>query len=719
MINNSPLPKIVPPQLASRESKGLQDYWDVYELHRTEIDIELLRMLMSVPQIKALLQGVDYLASPEQHVNRERQREAIYHNNWQPFLLSLWQQGQMYAHTDVGFSTWFELVSHYRKLMRPHLLEAYGDTPERLLAAMDGADIFVEVMLTTIGESYLAAKEDLINQQTQTLRESEMRYRYLFESAGVAIWEEDFSDVKAALDDLRSKGVRDFQGYFSEHPEVVHQILGLMKVMRVNQQSLHIFGASSKKELVTSLDRLFLPESLPGIADELAALAESRQFVQGEVTIKNLQGERRVLLVIIHFIHDHLESTLVSMMDITEQKKAEEEIQRFNEDLETRVIDRTQRLEQEIEERKQAETRFRGLLESAPDSIVVVDGNGKIVLVNTQFQNTFGYSSEEILGQSVEHLIPERYRHNHIRFRGKYLDQPRSRPMGIGLDLHGLRKEGSEFPVEISLSPLETREGILVTASIRDITRRKEAEDKINMLHNELQQRAIQLEATNKELEAFSYSVSHDLRAPLRTIDGFSLAVLEDYGNQLPEEGHNYLMRIRTAAQRMAQLIDDLLNLSRVSRATLNLEKTNLNLPAQQIMDELQRLEPDRKVEVSIAPELAVRCDPRLMKIVLDNLLGNAWKFTSKQKVARIEFGSQDDPTRGRIFFVRDNGAGFEMAYVNKLFGAFQRLHTTSEFPGIGIGLAIVQRIINKHGGQVWAEGAVDQGATFYFTLKE
>jgi light-regulated signal transduction histidine kinase (bacteriophytochrome) len=249
------------------------------------------------------------------------------------------------------------------------------------------------------------------------------------------------------------------------------------------------------------------------------------------------------------------------------------------------------------------------------------------------------------------------------------------------------------------------------------VTERRRIEEQIRELNQDLEQRASQLEVANKELEAFSYSVSHDLRAPLRTIDGFSLALLEDFGEQLPDEGRNYLMRIRSAAQRMAQLIDDLLNLSRLSRAPLNPEPTNLSKIAQQIIQNLQRESPDRLVNISIQPHIMAECDPRLIKVVFENLLSNAWKFTSKQEMAQIELGEMDDLQNGHVYFVRDNGAGFDMAYVNKLFGAFQRLHTNSEFPGIGIGLAIVQRIINRHGGRIWAEGVVDGGATFYFTL--
>jgi light-regulated signal transduction histidine kinase (bacteriophytochrome) len=217
-------------------------------------------------------------------------------------------------------------------------------------------------------------------------------------------------------------------------------------------------------------------------------------------------------------------------------------------------------------------------------------------------------------------------------------------------------------------------------------------------------------------LEAFAYSVSHDLRAPLRTIDGFSLALLEDYAEQIPNEGQNYLMRIRTAAQRMAQLIDDLLNLSGVSRATIERQIINLSSLAHNVVRDLQQAHRERIVEIAITPDLVGRGDQRLMRIVLENLINNAWKFTSKQEYARIEFGVQDVDHQ-RIYFVRDNGAGFDMNYANKLFGTFQRLHANSEFPGIGIGLAIVQRIIHRHRGHVWAEGTTGKGATFYFTL--
>ncbi len=232
----------------------------------------------------------------------------------------------------------------------------------------------------------------------------------------------------------------------------------------------------------------------------------------------------------------------------------------------------------------------------------------------------------------------------------------------------------------------------------------------------ELQKAKLELEAANQELEAFSYSVSHDLRAPLRSIDGYSQALLEDYGQLLPAEGHKFLMHVRRSTFRMTELIDDLLKLSQVTRAQINLMNVDLTEIAESILSELQRTYPERRVELYIAPNLFARGDPRLLQVVLENLLNNAWKYTSKQEHAEIEFGAKQEKTQ-TIFFVHDNGAGFDMAYVDKLFGAFQRLHTTTEFPGTGIGLATVQRILHRHGGRVWAEGAVNEGATFFFTL--
>lgn len=251
---------------------------------------------------------------------------------------------------------------------------------------------------------------------------------------------------------------------------------------------------------------------------------------------------------------------------------------------------------------------------------------------------------------------------------------------------------------------------------IREVAERKRAEEDIRKLNSQLVQRSAQLEASNKELEAFSYSVSHDLRAPLRGIDGFSQAVLEDYDEKLDESGRGYLRRVRTASQRMSQLIDAMLNLARLTRAEIHTQTFDMSAVVRGVLDDFQKVEPDRQVECIVADKVFATADPQLLRAVLENLLGNAWKFTQQQAHPRIEFGHGQYKGQA-AYFVTDNGAGFDMTYVHKLFGAFQRLHAYTEYPGVGVGLATVHRIIQRHGGQIWAEGVVGKGATFHFTL--
>jgi signal transduction histidine kinase len=236
--------------------------------------------------------------------------------------------------------------------------------------------------------------------------------------------------------------------------------------------------------------------------------------------------------------------------------------------------------------------------------------------------------------------------------------------------------------------------------------------------NRDLEETNRELEGANSELEAFSYSVSHDLRSPLRSIEGFAQILLEDHAQGLDEEARSYLRRVRAASRRMALLIDDLLDLSRVTRSSLTRQMVDLSALAREIAAEIEKSQPDRRVRFVIADGLAVRGDPRLLRVLLENLLGNAFKFTQREREATIEFGAV---TRdgGVAYYVRDNGVGFDEAYATKLFGAFQRLHGSEDFEGTGIGLATVQRIVQRHGGKAWAEGAVGKGATFYFTLRQ
>jgi PAS domain S-box-containing protein len=363
-----------------------------------------------------------------------------------------------------------------------------------------------------------------------------------------------------------------------------------------------------------------------------------------------------------------------------------------------------------------SEARFRDLLESAPDAVLITDNQGEIQLVNAQAELLFGYRRQELVGQKIEMLIPERYRGAHAGHRTGYVDAARTRPMGAGLALYGRRKDGTEFPVSIGLSPTRTDRGLMVFCDVRDITDQRANEAQIQDLNRRLQLDNAELAAVNKELEAFSYSVSHDLRAPLRAIDGFSQALVEDAGPLLNKEHHSHLDRVRQAAQRMGLLIDDLIKLARVTRADVKIDDVDMTGIARQVATGLQDATPERQAEFVIAPNLRANGDLRLLQVALDNLLSNSWKFTAPRSPARIELGETKIDGKA-AFFVRDNGVGFDMSYAGKMFGAFQRFHDAREFAGTGIGLATVQRIIHKHGGRIWAESQPGNGATFFFTL--
>jgi PAS domain S-box-containing protein len=493
---------------------------------------------------------------------------------------------------------------------------------------------------------------------------------------------------------------------------------------------------------------------------------------------------------------------------------------------------------------KQEEQKFRNLLESAPDAIVIVDQKGLIQLINAQTEKLFGYTRAELFGAPVETLVPQCFRGRHWSHREGYAQSPQPRSMGAGLELYGRRKDGTEFPIEISLSPLETAEGTLVCSAIRDVTQRKQlaerhrenefrfrllidavkdyaiisldadglvttwntgaerlkgyssgeiigqhmsrfypqadiarrkpdqelqqaastghmedqgwrvrkdgshfwaevaitavhdsagkligflkiakditakrdAEDQIQKLNSELTQRVEELGTVNRELESFSYSVSHDLRAPLRHVDGFARILKEEYSPTLPEDAIRYLDRILEAATHMGQLIDDLLNLARIGRREMKREGVRIANVVKQAIAELPSEAQERRIEWRIEPLPEMNCDAGLLKLVFTNLLSNAVKFTRKQPIAVIEIGARMTGGVATIF-VRDNGVGFDPRYADKLFGVFQRLHRHEDFEGTGVGLATVQRIIHRHGGEIWAESQVNSGTTFSFTL--
>jgi PAS domain S-box-containing protein len=423
------------------------------------------------------------------------------------------------------------------------------------------------------------------------------------------------------------------------------------------------------------------------------------------------------------------ERMIGSLTDLTERKSAERLLRSANEELERRVAERTEelqraneRLADEVMIRRNAEIDLLGerdfvtaILETLATVLVVIDPTGRVVRMNPAAERLTGWSAEQIGSTPLwETLIPEEEREAVL---GVFRDL-RAGDFPSTFENHWKTKAGELRRIAWSNNALVGKDGGIrfIIGSGVDVTAERRAQQEQARQKRELELATVALAESNRELEAFSYSVSHDLRAPLRAIEGFARALEEDAGPLLSGSALDALRRIRAASIRMGELIDALLTLSRIARSELRHDAVALSALAAEVVERLRAADPARRVEVVVTPGLQASGDSRLLRIVLENLIGNAWKFTARTEGSRIEVGQALRP-EGAAYYVRDNGAGFDMAYASKLFAPFQRLHSLSEFPGTGIGLATVQRIVARHGGNVWAEAAPGRGATFYFTL--
>lgn len=363
---------------------------------------------------------------------------------------------------------------------------------------------------------------------------------------------------------------------------------------------------------------------------------------------------------------------------------------------------------------------YDALLDAQSDAGVglFIIEQGRIIFANAAMSRLFGYSDAEFkaLPSFIELAHPEdreRIMRNHQR---RLAGEQFTNRYDIGI----VTKAGERREAEITAGVMPAEHGPRILVIVVDITESQRAEAEVRRLNAELEgrvrERTAELVAANRELESFAYTISHDLRAPLRGIDGFSQLLLDEYGEQLDAQGQDYLGRVRRAAQRLGALIDDLLELSRVTRKEMRRETVDLSRLAREILDEMARSNPQRRVDVVVEPGCTVRGDPQLLRILLENLLDNAWKYTGKTPQARIEVG-REAGTQPPVFLVRDNGAGFDMRYADRLFSPFQRLHKADQFEGTGIGLASAARVVHRHGGKIWVDSAIGHGTAFRFTL--
>lgn len=401
---------------------------------------------------------------------------------------------------------------------------------------------------------------------------------------------------------------------------------------------------------------------------------------------------------------------------LPKRKRVSEAPQQMGDTFEVRVQERTAQLEtinqalrKEMTARRRAEEQFREMIESAPDAIVMVNGEGRILRVNGETVKMFGYQREEILQQPVEVLLPIRFRGRHIGHRDTYCLQPQTRPMGVGPDLFGLRKDGSEFPVEIRLSPMKTEEGILVISVIRDITERRKVEDTLQLQKKLLEEKV-------REMDDFVHVVSHDLKEPLRGIDAYAGFIFEDYADRLDEEGKRYLNALRDSALRMNHLIRDLLALASISRKGATCENVELEKVIADVQQDLDFAIQQKGAEIRVNSSLpAVYCDPTQIREIFKNLLSNAIKFNAATSPI-VEIAAREEGGFHHIS-IKDNGIGIESRYTEQVFRLFERLHRQEEFEGTGAGLAICKKMIEGNGGKIWVESQPGEGSTFFFTL--
>ena len=481
-----------------------------------------------------------------------------------------------------------------------------------------------------------------------------------------------------------------------------------------------VLGHTPEEMLGTNTAEYVHPDDLERAFGELEALLSKPGVHPAavETRVRHKDGSWRHLEGMATNLLDDpaVEGLVFNQRDVTDRVRAEEEVRRLNRELERRVAERTARLEAILAELGESEERYRAVVEQSAEGLYLVDGDTRRILeTNPALQKMLGYTADELRGMELHEIVAHERADVEANVERTLREGKRFiRERGYR------RKDGSVVEVEIAASAIDYGEKRVICAAVRDITERRRAEEAMRRFNEELEdrvrRRTAQLQAANEELEALSSSVSHDLRAPLRAMTGFGRILMEDYGDALDEAGRDHLIRIQDAGKRMGAMIDDLLDLSRLARREMRHEEVDLSALARDVAEHLRRVDPGRRARFAVAEEISATGDAGLLRVVMENLLENAWKFTSKETEALIEFGAVGEGG-GPVYYVRDNGVGFDETYADKLFAPFQRLHGEGEFEGTGLGLSTVARIVRRHGGTLWAEGEVGRGATFFFAL--
>jgi len=586
-------------------------------------------------------------------------------------------------------------------------------------------------MLSLLLGNSLRIINDTIQEQTALYAES---INPLLEtSLSEYVFTRDYAALIAVLDKLK-KGARSSFTYiavFNDQNKLYAAIGDIPDQLQTDRHSEHNESGSS---ILHESTALYLANQNVGRVyyglDISAFIASKERILRQGILIAVFEILLTALLLSLvgYYLTRHLYALLTGIRKVTEGQY-DKDIVITSEDevgqLAAGYNVMTQAVRDRVDALQDEKQRLQITLESIADAVITTNLAGEIDYINPVAETLTGWSNQD--GRRVPLSAVYKI---HNEDSGEVIDDHVMKCLDNGAVLHSephavlTTRQGTELAIEDTVAPIQDRNKDTIGAILvfRDITERiaskKELLQHRYNLEKQVSRRTQELETINKELESFSYSVSHDLRAPLRSIDGFSRVLQEDCVDQINDQGKDFLQRIRNSVQRMGALIDDLLMLSRTTRRTFTPVMVNISVQAEKIMALLRASMPERKIELVIQTGLEIYADPGLMETVLENLLGNAWKYTGKQEHACIEFGRilQDGEP---VIYVRDNGVGFDMNYAGKLFGAFQRLHSSDEFPGTGIGLATVERIIRRHGGRIWVEAAVNEGATFYFVVPE